>query len=238
MSNERKDEFLSWRGRLDSPDGVPGQGLDDREHTWQRLTNRLSRKPRRRLSVYGIVAACLLLAVIPASRLFHDRHLSSGPGGAEKVSPLVVLPDGGRKIFSSPTPITAAAPGEKLAARVGHPDGGTTKRPGKGRQKANPGIPLEMKTVAVADDSVHIPGAAGPLAIPAAPVVAQLPSTKPPLKWKVVDLNELGSSWRPPQSSASASFPGSLHIGPGRPEPVPAGGSLPEKPALRIKLSP
>ena len=73
MSNEKTDEFLSWRGRLDQPDALPEQGLDNHEASWQRLAERLREKPRRRVTGYWVAAACLLLALIPAVRLFHPR---------------------------------------------------------------------------------------------------------------------------------------------------------------------
>ena len=106
MSNERPDEFLAWRGRLGQPDALPEQGLDDREATWERLNARLGsvlngeRQPgrsvrpgedgldkegaigkgtRRRIYRYGIAAAFLLLALIPATRFFRGRPLAKGP---------------------------------------------------------------------------------------------------------------------------------------------------------------
>jgi len=75
MSNERTDEFLRWRGLLDQPDARPDQVLDDREATWQKLADRLGEHRRNRLYGYRIAAACLLFAlIIPAVRLFQDRH--------------------------------------------------------------------------------------------------------------------------------------------------------------------
>lgn len=55
MSNERADEFPSWRGRLEDPDGVPGHGLDDREAAWGRLMERFRSASRRRR---GFVGGC------------------------------------------------------------------------------------------------------------------------------------------------------------------------------------
>ena len=83
MSNERPDEFLSWRTKLTQPDALPEQGLDDPESAWQQLYTRLGEKPRRRLFYWYGAAACLLLALIPAALLFRDRP-SSGkyPGSA------------------------------------------------------------------------------------------------------------------------------------------------------------
>lgn len=73
MSNERTDEFLTWRGRLDQPDALPEQGLDNHEASWQCLAERLREKPRRRMTGYWVAAACLLLALIPAVHFFHPR---------------------------------------------------------------------------------------------------------------------------------------------------------------------
>src|SRR5580692_9902138 len=72
MSNEKTDEFLSWRRRLAPPDALPDQGLDDKEVSWERLAERLREKPRRRTG-YWIAAACLLLALMPATHFFRDR---------------------------------------------------------------------------------------------------------------------------------------------------------------------
>jgi hypothetical protein len=79
MSNERTDEFLKWRGLLDQPDARPDQVLDDREATWLKLADRLGERRRNRLSGYRIAAACLLFVLlIPAARLFQDRHGAAG----------------------------------------------------------------------------------------------------------------------------------------------------------------
>jgi hypothetical protein len=79
MSKERTDEFLQWRGLVDQPDTRPDQVLDDKEATWQKLAERLGERRRNRLSSYRIAAACLLFAlIIPAVRLFQDRHDAAG----------------------------------------------------------------------------------------------------------------------------------------------------------------
>jgi hypothetical protein len=79
MSNERTDEFLKWRGLLDQPDAEPGQVLDDREATWQKLADRLGERRRNRLSGYRIAAACLLFSlIVPAAHLLRDHHSDAG----------------------------------------------------------------------------------------------------------------------------------------------------------------
>ena len=97
MSNEKTDDFLAWRGRMDDPQGVPGHGLDDHEVTWERLMDRISETPRRRRFFgYRLIAACLLLALIPGVRFFQDRHnhlLSMRPVEPKRVvSPIPVAP--------------------------------------------------------------------------------------------------------------------------------------------------
>jgi hypothetical protein len=97
MSNEKIDDFLAWRGRLDHPQGVPGHGLDDHEATWERLMDKISETPRRRRFFgYQLIAACLLLVLIPAVRFFQDRHdhiLSVRPVEPKRVvSPIPVAP--------------------------------------------------------------------------------------------------------------------------------------------------
>jgi hypothetical protein len=102
MSNEKPDEFLSWRGRLGQPDALPEQGLDNPEVTWERLNARLGERlnarvegivldggvadgrRRRRNYRYGVAAAFLLLALIPAAWLYRGRS-SAGKQGSPPV---------------------------------------------------------------------------------------------------------------------------------------------------------
>jgi hypothetical protein len=82
MSDERPDEFFSWRRRLSPPDALPEQGLDNRDLTWEKLAPRLQgQTSRRRLPVYHIAAACLLLLLIPVAFLFHNprTHTTQPP---------------------------------------------------------------------------------------------------------------------------------------------------------------
>src|SRR5579885_1872516 len=84
MSRETPDEPAGaeqrWRRLLREPDALPGQGLADKDAAWDTLFERLNAKPRRSFFGYRIVAACILIALIPASRLFHERP-GSGPAG-------------------------------------------------------------------------------------------------------------------------------------------------------------
>ena len=93
MSNERADEFLPWRGRLTPADALPEQGLEEKELTWQRLAERLQKKPRRRFAAWWIAAACFVLAFLPASHLFrtrpaHPPRIALHPAARQPVAPL------------------------------------------------------------------------------------------------------------------------------------------------------
>jgi hypothetical protein len=77
MSKETPDEPTGseqlWRRLLREPDALPGQALEDKDAAWDKLFERLNKKPRRRFWDYRIAAACLLILLIPASRLWQDR---------------------------------------------------------------------------------------------------------------------------------------------------------------------
>ena len=109
MSDERPDEFFSWRSRLGPPDALPEQGLDNRDLTWEKLAARLGKAPgqdsashasansvfarlrltRYRFPAYRIAAACLLLLLIPAARFFHNQptHITRQPDSTASPKP-------------------------------------------------------------------------------------------------------------------------------------------------------
>lgn len=131
MSNEKQDEFLSWRGILDQPDALPEHGLDRRDLSWERLDAQLQRKSRlagclqgtsqrglpgrrpitrrrpitgrsRRIPLrYRIAAACLLLALIPGFYLFQK--------GCAQVQPPAVAATDSPATASSPATATSPA---------------------------------------------------------------------------------------------------------------------------------
>ena len=102
MSDERPDEFFSWRSRLNPPDALPEQGLDNRDLTWEKLVPRLQPpgqtphslsipgQPRRWPPVYRIAAACILLLLIPAALLLQDRttHITQQPNTTTSPQPV------------------------------------------------------------------------------------------------------------------------------------------------------
>jgi hypothetical protein len=212
MSNEKADEFLSWRGRLSSPDALPEQRLDDREQSWQRLAGRLERKPARRGAAWWIAAACLLLALLPATRFF---HAGPAPATSRMPSRLPVTP------AARPSAIVAA-PAARTSVIVAAPDYMGTGRPigmdpgthpirtsGNTRHLSNYGefaaikSPLETITPGTQDTGWTIAGTAPTIAgtgwtIVAPPMVAaNLPppgtSAKPRANHalRIVYLNEL-----------------------------------------------
>jgi len=73
MSNERPNEFLPWRAKLTGVEATPGYGLDDTEQSWQRLAERLGKRPRRRGIVWWIAAACVIFVFLLPGTIFRVR---------------------------------------------------------------------------------------------------------------------------------------------------------------------
>ena len=236
MSSERKDEFLSWRGRLESPDGIPGQGLDHPEQAWERLMDRFREKPRRRRPVYWIAAACLLLAALTGSFLFHHRIRVTRMEARKQTTPAVVRPEDGPEVYTSVVPEGPGAPeaaSTPAEARAGRAETAAAKRTGRGRRAT--GLGMDMKMAALTLDSVH------PLEVPAAPLISQVPPVRPPVqkKWKVVDLDDLRDGWQAPHGMASSRSDHTFRIGFGDIDPPGAasGGSSPGSgPLIKVKL--
>jgi hypothetical protein len=246
MSNEKTDEFLSWRGRLDQPDALPEQGLDNHEASWQRLAERLREKPRR-LTGYWVAAACLLLALIPAIRFLHHRS----PATALRL-PAPVMRH---------TSVRQEALVEKVAARplpVAHPVSARSRvlDPRIKVFKMNTFPPLNVPPTPhpsprPAADSITGPTA--PPAITAAAITAPdikpatdshqlmalLPAPKKQLK--VVYYNEISNPSGPSPSTA-ARIPAFLKFSMGRSgSPITAGDQETQPnndPVLTIKLIP
>lgn len=111
MSNEKHDEFSSWRSLLGSRDALPEYGLDSRDRAWEKLTRRLQPQPAtrrdllqagstdrkrpaaRRYFVYWMAAACFLIALIPATLLRRiPTRMVTAPGPAQANAPAVRPP--------------------------------------------------------------------------------------------------------------------------------------------------
>lgn len=115
MSNESHGEFADWAGKLDAPGALAGEGLTDREATWEQLYQRLHKdeRPARRpflLLRFRWAAACLLLVLIAAALLFRK-----GPGKgatADKQQPAPPAPyvfTPGTRVPSVETPLQGSS---------------------------------------------------------------------------------------------------------------------------------
>ncbi|HEY4061887.1 MAG TPA: hypothetical protein VGM30_08295 [Puia sp.] len=193
MSNEKADEFLSWRTKLTPPEALPEQGLDNPEAVWQQLYARLDKRPRRRfLYGYRLAAACLLLALIPAALLFRGRtsdprtsarqtsdfrtdQTSLPPAGSPAGDPVAGLPPAG----GSPADPRSAAPptaGVPFPAETSLPIASNPT----GKTPATRSIPRPSRT------------------LPAS--VAGIPLTPPPATSNILTTPDLPtSSVQPPQ---------------------------------------
>ena len=233
MSNERTDEFLSWRGRLDQPDALPEQGLDNHEASWQRLAERIREKPRR-LTGYWVAAACLLLALIPAIRFLHPRS----PATALRQRALV------QKVAAKPLPVVNPVTPPPV---VNHPRR-PSPRPARGliiAPTVTPAAPSRVLSPAItvadikpATDShqlTGIPRAELPL------LVSDARASSPKKQLKVVYYNEISNPSGPSPSTA-ARIPGFLKFSMGRFGSPVAGGDQETQPnndpVLTIKLIP
>lgn len=241
MSNERTDDFLSWRSRLEDPEGIPGQALDDREATWERLMDKLRETPRRRFSGYRIAAACLLLALIPAFRLFQGRNgnpIGPHPVTSHRATPLSTpriarqqpAPDkpGPQTVRPTPAPVTAS--GRPLRAKSNRPG-----PPTPSLDAAPPARPLDPAPPAAL--LAEAPPAAVPPAIPETPAPALTTTTSNTIKhkeWKVVNIGEINSSLTPPHGTAA----NASRFGLGDPAINRNAGQAPqEPPGIKIKFS-
>lgn len=120
MSRKEPDEFLAWRAVLSSPTALPEHGLDDRELTWQRLAERLDRKPRRVAFGWWVAAACLLMVSLPASLFFHGHTAHARHAGA--VHPVPVVTQTRSAGVSQPREVTVrtgSAHAPRVASRAG-----------------------------------------------------------------------------------------------------------------------
>jgi hypothetical protein len=95
---------------------------------------------------------------------------------------------------------------------------------------------MEMRTIAVIDDTIRTPEA------PAVPLISQLPMARPVpnRNWKVVDLNDLHSGWQAPGGMASNRSVLPFRIGFGNADPPgapPGGPPSTGEPGIRIKLN-
>jgi hypothetical protein len=226
MSNERTDEFLSWRGRLDQPGALPEQGLDNHEASWQRLAERLHEKRRRRGIGYWVAAACLLLALIPAVRFLHPR------------TPATVLRSPARQRTAVQKVATGSLPVEHAVSVTAPPTVGHHR---SALARPDPGL-IIGPTAHPAIDSII--GPTVPPATDSHQLMALLPASRvlsPKKQLKVVYYNEISNPSGPSPSTA-ARIPAFLKFSLGRSGSPESGGEPTEQfnndPVLTIKLIP
>jgi hypothetical protein len=222
MSNERADEFLSWRGRLTPPEALPEEALDDRETTWQRLADRLEKKPDRR-GVAWLIAACVLMAVIPATtRIFRSgsrrvaTHVSTripapvsgphrelvrpadGPGSARHPTPRQETKAATRSV-STPVADPAMATGSAIP---------TSEAVIADSAATNAAAAISMGANSPASGSIASNAAA---AISATSDATANPPSRHPLR--IVCLNEMNADTHPSSPSLATRQPSFLHLG-------------------------
>jgi hypothetical protein len=232
MSNERPDDFLSWRRTLSQPGALSEHGLEDKEISWEKLAERLRDKPRRRWTGYWIAAACLLLALVPATRLFRDHPRAESPRPAALRS-AAMRP---AALHPAALPVAArhSAPQETALPAL------TSRHITLTRQPAVAALPRPTtlpKPASLTADPVTPP--AGPLtaALADQPVAAppQAPAVRIKKQLRIVNINEISRGANPAPATARRE-PGFFRIGTTIPDA--SGPSSTDDPALlKIKLS-
>jgi hypothetical protein len=199
MSNERPNEFLSWRGQLTPPDALPEQGLEDKELSWQRLAERLQREPRRRGIAWWIAAACLILAFFfPATHLFRTR-----PTHPNRIA---------HRPPAQREPVTAAPshPGAATSAQATAPDNHPPiSHPNRGKIAPIKNFP-PIETLPATPTTAITPPVLNPDTLIAS--INPTPTPPPPRRQlRIIYLNELNKD--PGPSVASTRQPAFLHLG-------------------------
>jgi hypothetical protein len=230
MSNERPDDFQAWRSLLGQPDALPEQGLADKDATWDRLFERLAEKPRRRWPVYGVAAACILLALVPAARLFQDRPVNPTGRHTRLGSPVRSASafSEHRKtlLVSAPPAAQRSTPVNRLSTRRHTPDPVAI-------------VPLVNPSMVSVDRQTIPPSA---MADPGQPLLAIHSVTPPRREWKVVNLTELNSAAAHPHSMASTGLLRLIRNGLGKQSATgenstPTASPPEEDNGIKIKLS-
>jgi hypothetical protein len=242
MSNERPNDFLSWRRTLSQPDALSEHGLEDREISWEKLAERLRDEPRRRWTVYWIAAACLLLALVPVARLFRDHPRAESPRPAALRSTALrqatlrqapPRPAALRPTALPPAPHPAAAPHSALQETalptlISSRHNTLTRRP---TVATFPRPALLISTPPITP--------AGPLTAALAELPEAAPPQVPPVRIKkqlrIVNINEITRGANPAPATARRE-PGFLRIGTTIPDP-PGSSSTDDPALLKIKLS-
>jgi hypothetical protein len=232
MSNERPDDFLSWRRTLSQPDALSEHGLEDKEISWEKLAERLREKPRRRWTGYWIAAACLLLALVPVAHLFRD-HSRAGSQRPTAMGPAALL-----STSLPPVAPPAAAPyPAALPPAAMQETALPTLTPRHITLTRRPSVAALPRPARLFSTPPITP--AGPLTATLADLPAAAPPQTPPVRIKkqlrIVNINEISKGANPAPATARRE-PGFLRIGTTIPDA--SGPSSTDDPALlKIKIS-
>jgi len=198
------DAFAEWRQLLRQPDAVPGRELAGKDAAWDKLFDRLNEKPRRRFLGYRLVAACILILLIPATRLFQHQ-----PGNKDRLNSVSA-----RLAIAEPVPVrpTAAPLANAPTAPRSEPTQPLTPSKPSRRARPQPGLAQPTRP----EPAPPIIAAPPQLAITIPPPVPPAPQ-KPKKQWKVVDINELDPGRPRPHAMADNRQPTLLRLGLGIP---------------------
>lgn len=180
MSNEKQNEFFSWRDRLNEPHALPEQGLENRDAAWNRLSARLRQEPGRRRIGYWMAAACLLLVF-----LFYP---------APKPTP--------KPIPAQPQPAAIAQPPAEIAAPI------LKSQPMIVKRASHKKSPLPPIAITLPLQTADTPASAPPL-LAQQPAAFPPPSPDTPHKQviarqlRVVHGNDLDAAGRPEPAMTS-----------------------------------
>ncbi|HEY4109667.1 hypothetical protein [Puia sp.] len=203
-SERTPDAFAAWRHKLAQPEALPEQGLTDKDAAWDKLFERLGEKPPRPLFGYRAVAACILILLIPAARLFQDRTTGGKDRPvAEKMRPAPMQATPGvLPTRQGPAPLP---PAKMLKPRT---------RPAAAPAPTTPGQPAtiapgQLATITLQPATIT----AQPASVAPPPVTARPSKPAPKKQWKVVDWNELDPGGPRPHQMAANRQPSLLRIG-------------------------
>jgi len=64
MADKKQNDIDNWKGMLDSPESLPGEGMSDKNAAWEKLYGRLHASPAPRTAWYWIAAAVLIMITV------------------------------------------------------------------------------------------------------------------------------------------------------------------------------
>lgn len=95
MTNEKQNEPISWKDKLEALDSLPGELMPDKNAVWEKLQHRLYKKPVHNRAVWYWAAACLLTGIIIAGLIIVQKDsspvkdISIGKSNKTKIVPPV-----------------------------------------------------------------------------------------------------------------------------------------------------